>query len=61
MCSKLYRRFKSTRFNMVAGINELKISQCINHYNVNVNLVVEHQKSNNNKYQFECKKHNICE
>ena len=42
MCSKLYRRFKSTRFNMVAGINELKISQCMNHYNVNVNLVVEH-------------------
>ena len=27
---------------MVAAINELKISQCINHYNVNVNLVVEH-------------------
>ena len=42
MCSKLYRRFKSTCFNMLTGINELKILQYINHYNVNVNLVVEH-------------------
>ena len=51
-------------FNMITGINELKISKRLFHANVNVNLIEQNvslQWLNNDKCWCEWKKHHVCE